>query len=1009
MCVTSPRYTGTIEALINLQEMNKPFINLLIALMLPLIASSQEAKHASISSSELVLTVDSEFPSIKQYRLVKNNAVLSGNSSNNKIVSINGIAYSPKVTSSVKENAIIYTMRLKDIKVLLRVKIEVIGDIVDLAFIEIKEAGDFKVKTIAFPEHALLTISSKEENANFSGAKMYTAVGGNEGDVFQELNSKTFLDTVTQGFLYGIVSNNDLSAAIWTNAVEEKTDINRILKKTYKKDHAVYTSLWSGSWLYRADRTNYTSQLPQVKIILTDDANGDNKLNWQDGAIAFRRIMNNPYGAERVKDWVVFRIPMNFASQATNPFSKSLDETKRVFLNTDGLGQFVILKGYGGEGHDSNHPDYGYIGTRQGGVGEMNLLCDKANEYNADIGVHINGTESYPEAQMFSESLVVKENLGWNWLDQSYRIDKRNDAIDNKRYNRLSSLKKQVPNLDFIYLDVWYAKGSWDSRKVAEEINSLDLILATEFPQDLEYHAVWNHWAVDYKYGGKAIKGFNSKIVRFIRNHQKDTWIAKHPLLGGAEMVDHEGWQGRVNYDHCIDITFQTNLPTKYLQHFPIIKWEEGVILLKNNVVVKTQSGKKVIAKDNKVIYRDGTYLLPWSPLEEAKLYHWNEKGGITDWILPQSWDGATTVFLYELSDLGKTLSKKINVTNGSLTISAKAKTPYVLYKEPQTPAKIHWGEGALVENGGFNSGSVDHWETHTKKAHVVRDSLGQYALHIDQSKEDVTVSQILPDLPKGSYSAEVYVQTAGGRKATLRLESSTGVNENYTTHSLWTNYIAADSKHGSQMQKMHVFFDVDTDQDNIKLILKTSKGGSTVIYDDIRVIKANRRVKKDSIYFEEDFEHIPSGLLPFVKGAAGGANDPRVHLAEKHAPYTQKGWDGKKLDDVLNGNWSLKLHEDAVGLIVQTIPQNLRFEPNKKYQVSFKYQAEDDGYAFVLGDNTDVLFENVLNQVHDTELFTFIFTSSPSGNSWFGIKKIKKETSDFILDDLTVVELGQK
>ena len=982
-------------------------LTLLLALViLPTVVFSQSTTSASISSSELVVTIDSEFPTIEQYRLIKNDAVLSGNSSDNKTVLINGIAFSPQVTSSITESAVIYTMIVEEIKVSLQVKIEVMGDIVDLSFLEIKEAGDFKVSSIAFPEHELLTISSKEENANFSGAKMFTAVEGNAGDVFQKLNNKTVLDTVPQGFLYGILSNHELSAAIWTNAVQEKTDTNRILKKTYKKKNVVYTSLWSGSWLYRADRTNYTSQLPHVKIILTDDANGDEKLDWQDGAIAFRRIMNIPYGTERVKDWVVFRIPMNFASQATNPFSKSLDETKRIFLNTDGLGQFVIHKGYGGEGHDSNHPDYGYIGTRQGGPEEMNLLCDEANKYNADIGVHINATESYPEARMFSESLVVKEKLGWNWLDQSYRIDKRNDAIEDKRHNRLNLLKKQVPNLDFIYLDVWYAKGSWDSRKVAEEINSLGLILATEFPQDLENDAVWNHWAVDYKYGGKNIKGFNSKIVRFIRNHQKDTWIAKHPLLGGAEMVDYEGWQGRVNYDHCIDITFQTNLPTKYLQHFPIIKWEDGIILLENNVVVKTQSGKRIITKDDIEIYQDDSYLLPWNPLEEVKLYHWNEKGGITDWSLPKSWDGATTLFLYELSDLGKTLSQEIKVNNGSVKISAKAKTPYVVYREPQTNPQINWGEGTLVKNGGFNSGNIDHWKNDGDKAKVVRNDRGQYVLNIDPSTEDVTVSQLLPNLSKGSYSAEVYVQTAGKRKATLKIESSTGVNENYTSHSLWTNYIAADSKNGSKMQRMHVFFDVNKSQDNIKLILNTGKGDSTVIYDDLRVIKASQKTANDSIYFEEDFEHIPSGILPFVKGEAGGINDPRVHLAEKHSPYTQKGWDGKKLDDVLNGNWSLKLHEDALGLVIQTIPQDLRFEPNKKYKVSFKYQTEYDGYSFVLGDNTEVLYESKFNHVDDTKIFEFTFTSSPSGNSWFGIKKIKKETSDFILDDLIVIEI---
>jgi len=986
--------------------MNKRFIHILIASILPLFLSSQSSQYQSIKSDKLILRVDADFPSINQYKLLKNNAILNGNISNNKTLLINGIKFEPKVTSKVNENAILYTMSIEDIEVLLTVKVEVIDNIVELKFIEIIENGIFKINTIAFPDHQLLTVSSKVKNANFSGAKMFTAVEGNHGDVFQKVNRKTLVDSIPKGFLYGILSNKNIAASIWTNAVQEKTDNNRILKYTFKKNNDVYTSLWSGSWLYRSDRMSFINELPELKIIITDDANGDRKVDWQDGAIAFRKIMNNPFGNERVKDWVVFRIPMNFASQATNPFSKSLDETKRIFLNTDGLGQFVILKGYGGEGHDSNHPDYGYIGRRQGGVKEMNLICDQANKYNADIGVHINGTESYPEARMFSESLVKKENLGWNWLDQSYRIDKRFDAINDKRYNRLKSLKDQVPNLDFIYLDVWYAKGSWDSRKVASEINSLDLILTTEFPQDLEYNAVWNHWAVDFKYGGKNIKGFNSKIVRFIRNHQKDTWVAKHPLLGGAEMVDYEGWQGRINYDNCIDITFQANLPTKYLQHFPIINWQEDVIQLENNVEVKIQSGKRIIAKDDKIIYNDDAYLLPWNPIEENKLYHWNEKGGTTKWMLPKSWNDIKTIFLYELSDLGKTVHKEIDINNGSIIINAKDKTPYVLYKKIQATTKMDWGEGSIVKNGGFNSGNIDDWKTNNEKANVLRDRLGQYNLIINKSNQPTKVSQLLPNLSKGSYVAEVYVQTSGNRKATLKVESSTNVKENYTTSSLWENYIAADSKHGSKMQKMHVFFDVDKYHDNIKLELNTSKGDSIVIYDDVRVIRAHKKTIIDSIYFQENFEHIPSGIIPFVKGEAGGVNDPRVHLAEKHSPYTQKGWDEKKVNDVLNGNWSLKLHEDAQGIIIQTIPQNLKFEPYKKYKITFKYQSESDNYSFVLGDNTTILFENKVSHQHDTQVFEFIFTASESGNSWFGIKKNSEETSDFILDDITIIEM---
>ena len=98
--------------------------------------------------------------------------------------------------------------------------------------------------------------------------------------------------------------------------------------------------------------------------------------------------------------------------------------------------------------------------------------------------------------------------------------------------------------------------------------------------------------------------------------------------------------------------------------------------------------------------------------------------------------------------------------------------------------------------------------------------------------------------------------------------------------------------------------------------------------------------------------------------------------------------------------------YEDAQGIIIQTIPQNLKFEPYKKFKITFKYQAESDNYSFVLGDNRTILFENKVSQQHDTQVFEFIFTASQSGNSWFGIKKNNEETSDFILDDITIIEM---
>ncbi len=330
--------------------------------------------------------------------------------------------------------------------------------------------------------------------------------------------------------------------------------------------------------------------------------------------------MNSPYGAENVPKLVVQRIPMNFGSQATNPFLRTLDETKRIYLATDGLGQNVLLKGYQSEGHDSAHPDYGSIGKRQGGAKDMQVLVDEGAKYNAKFGVHVNATESYPEAKSFSEELVDPAKKGWDWIDASYYIKTRDDATSSNRLNRFKELKDQVPGLDFIYVDVWYGDG-WESRQIAKEINGLGWRLETEFPSKFENESTWMHWSADVNYGGEDLKGFNSQIVRFIRNHQKDNWIVGHPLLGGTEIMDAEGWQGHKDFNKMIQTTFEVDLPTKYLQSYEIMKWETDAISFKDTVkVFKGQDGQRVITKDDREVLKGKTYLLPWEPKEETKL-----------------------------------------------------------------------------------------------------------------------------------------------------------------------------------------------------------------------------------------------------------------------------------------------------------------------------------------------------------------------------------------------------
>ena len=301
--------------------------------------------------------------------------------------------------------------------------------------------------------------------------------------------------------------------------------------------------------------------------------------------------MNNPYKCEEVPELVAYRIAMNFGGQAQNPFLTSLDNVKRVALNTDGLGQSVLLKGYANEGHDSAHPDYADIGKRIGGAEDMNTLLTEGAKYGARFGIHVNAGEMYPEAKAFKDDNVRRDyygnlSYGWNWLDQAIGLDSLYDLATGDREKRFDDLEKLVgQNLDFVYVDIWgnntgsYNDDSWQTRKLSKEINDNGWRMANEWGVANEYDATFQHWAADLTYGGFNQKGQNSEVMRFLRNHQKDSWVADYPkyggaammpLLGGYNMKDFEGWQGRNDYDTYITNLFTHDVTTKFIQHYEI-------------------------------------------------------------------------------------------------------------------------------------------------------------------------------------------------------------------------------------------------------------------------------------------------------------------------------------------------------------------------------------------------------------------------------------------------------
>ncbi|MEV5203307.1 endo-alpha-N-acetylgalactosaminidase family protein [Streptomyces sp. NPDC053720] len=985
------------------------------------VGPSVPAGATVIGSAQLSVAVADDFPRVLAYTDRATGSRLFGSTRPVTAVTLNGTEHPVKLkgTPVVTASAARYTLTFTDLPgIEIDASLSVSGRATTFKVTAVRDTEAFRVGTIDIPGHDLVSVGS----ADTGGATAFTRLDNDStktADVFAKVTADTAADKAPVGASYAIVNTGSLAAAVESNSSYDKPsgatggDDARFWHQARKDDDGgVRVGVWSGQWTYRGDgapKPESGNNLPWAKVVVTPDANGDKSVDWQDGAVAFRSIGAEAPGGKDTPDRVVTHIPFNFASQATHPFLRTLDDVKRISLATDGLGQMALLKGYASEGHDSAHPDYGGdYNKRAGGLKELNELLKDGKKWGATFGVHVNATEAYPEAKAFDEKLVDKTRPGWNWLGQSYYIDQRRDINSGDLAKRFQQLRDETdPNLSLLYIDVYYTHG-WIADKTLRSVQKQGWNVATEWADKFERGSLWSHWANDLDYGGATNKGLNSKIIRFIRNGEKDVWN-NDPVLGQTAIEEFEGWTGETDWNAFTDNIWQRNLPAKYLQHQQITRWDGNDITFSGGVRGTVEDGRRTFYDHGRKVLSGTDYLLPWDG--GKKLYHYSKSGGTSSWAVPSK--GAYTV--YELTDNGRVKAGTVKPADGKITLTAKAGTPYVLYpRQAPKAADPKWGQGTPVDDPGFNDKGLTAW---SKTGTVARetDANGLNGARLSGSGT-AALSQRIDGLRPGqryTASALIEVQPGKSRHTTLSIGGKSVAVDRSTAK----DQVAASERHGTYFQRAGVNF---TAPANGRTTLRIeAAGGSTanVRADDVRIVANAPKTRANTVSYE-DFEAVDQGWGPFLKGDAGGSTDPRTVISQLHAPYTQAGWNGKLIDDVIGGKESLKSHEENSGLVYRTAPWTVPMTDGHRYKVEYDYQSSHagayewvDGYDRITADGKPDSVETrttAIGQQRTTGHFAQTVTAG-CGDTWTGLRKRgdAPDGADFVLDSFTVTDLG--
>ena len=925
---------------------------------------SESGGTKTLSKDGLTVTLAANFPQVISYQL--DGKSMDGCVLPKHYVSINGTDYpaSAEVTAETAES-LTYSVTVQDAGVAFDTVFTVLEqNILDMKILNIDESMGM-VYTIGFPEQPLISAQSSQQGASFDAATR-------GADVNLNLGTQSASKKVNSYATIAIVSTNGLSASMYNNVFNNRMEYS--YRSFDLENGDVTTGVWNTDFFYRGlDEALIlpNGEAPSCQIIVTGDTNGDSSIDWQDGANALKRLVGGTInGGEVVQDSMI-HVGYNFVSEAQQPFLKIADNMKRLGNLMDGFEQILVFKGYANEGHDSGHSDFADINKRAGGSEDLIKMTD-AIEGIGTFGIHVNHSEAYPEAKMFTDEVMSTKN-GWGWMDQSKYIRREVDIMSGGMEERLSDLFTNNPGIGFVYVDT-YRDDRYAAAKLAQSLTGThDVILGTEEAGKLDRWAAWAHWAD----GRSTIHGF-------VFHTQKDVYGDSDLFWGGySRSTSMMSWQHNWNINAVLEQFYTNQLPQKYLMNHEVLRQTDSAAYFEDNV--RSESGKKIYKDDHLIADGAGKIFIPWfaedsatrNPDEAAKIYHWNAGGGETTWYLPVAWSELSTVKLYRTTQTGKVLVADLAVTNGQVTVDAQAKTPYVLYPGEAIADTTEWSVGSPLKDTSFNSRDFSIWQassTSGSTSHIkITDDGNGVAILTMEGTEDGCVQQVMTGLVPGhKYRALVWAGAENGKTARITVVTPDGkTHTNYTEQITRPNNCYDTYASNKRVQRIWVDFIQPMGEDTTAIFTLSADAcqneNGQATFMESRVLKtADPGLPTDdatrNYVAYETFEYIEQGGTGIFTPEGGG--DGGYHLSETHLPYT---------DDTISANgsnWSLKMYGHGSAKM-RTYPATMRLAPNTDYTMEFDTLGGGTVYIVSEADGSDQPLKTAFSEGHSEFTFT--------------------------------------